>query len=829
MLDQELLKRFEAKEVDAIIDVAYAYFHGENVEQDDEKAFQLFNEAYSLDPTQADVCCSIGTCLFFGFGTSIDKEKAVDYWERARDLNDHTAYMWLGMLYRDGDVYPQDTSKAISYLEKAIELGNVRASVELGDIYYTGELVTGDTTKAVELYRHAAEEGNLAGQSKLALALENGIGTEKNIDEALQWFIKAGDNGSDACYVEAGNICQEQGNSDDAIMYYKKAMEMGNRNGAFLLGAYYGKRNQLHEAYECFKRGYELKDVTCAFYLGRMYYGENAVVNDPEKAVECLAFAADNGFAPAAYELATIYKAGDIVPKNDTLQYNYLVQAYENGHDGACYMLAECYESGVGTKKDMAKAIECLEKGITYNNPVVQAYCHAKLGDIFRNGLGCSRDIQKAIGHYEIAAEKKHLGSIMALGSIYANMGHDTEEFYNRELAEHYYEEAATNGVINAPTAIGILNMGLEDNNPNPNKAVHYLKRGRELGDAKAQAMLNLAFGMFDLDKLDINIREEISHVIDDAEAGDPVAQYAMYGLMLKEQDSSISECQSWLEKAARGGHHRALDNYAKLWAGDLIQDLDYDMFIAGCNKAIANGTILSTNAKYALGQSYLHTTGSNRSISSAKKYLIEAAEEGLTVAMRVVGHEYDTDGAFGNNPSEALKYYEKAIATDGDIPSRFLAAIIYYEKQDYSRSAEYFRIVIDSNDRDLSEKSRELLAEVERTMNQQASGSQFQTSSTSNHSSSSSGGKKSGCYIATAVYGSYDCPEVWTLRRFRDECLARTARGRAFIKVYYALSPKLVKTLGNTKLFNRFWRGRLDKLVGKLKTKGYSDTPYKD
>jgi len=25
------------------------------------------------------------------------------------------------------------------------------------------------------------------------------------------------------------------------------------------------------------------------------------------------------------------------------------------------------------------------------------------------------------------------------------------------------------------------------------------------------------------------------------------------------------------------------------------------------------------------------------------------------------------------------------------------------------------------------------------------------------------------GCYIATAVYGSYNCPEVWTLRRYRD------------------------------------------------------------
>lgn len=39
------------------------------------------------------------------------------------------------------------------------------------------------------------------------------------------------------------------------------------------------------------------------------------------------------------------------------------------------------------------------------------------------------------------------------------------------------------------------------------------------------------------------------------------------------------------------------------------------------------------------------------------------------------------------------------------------------------------------------------------------------------------------GCYIATAVYGSYDCPEVWTLRRFRDNFLAENWLGRMFIR----------------------------------------------
>ena len=90
-------------------------------------------------------------------------------------------------------------------------------------------------------------------------------------------------------------------------------------------------------------------------------------------------------------------------------------------------------------------------------------------------------------------------------------------------------------------------------------------------------------------------------------------------------------------------------------------------------------------------------------------------------------------------------------------------------------------------------------------------------------------GGGDDGCYVATAVYGSYDCPQVWTLRRFRDNALAKTWYGRAFIRVYYAISPTLVKWFGHRKHFQRFWKGKLDKMVAKLQDKGYDDSPYKD
>lgn len=86
-----------------------------------------------------------------------------------------------------------------------------------------------------------------------------------------------------------------------------------------------------------------------------------------------------------------------------------------------------------------------------------------------------------------------------------------------------------------------------------------------------------------------------------------------------------------------------------------------------------------------------------------------------------------------------------------------------------------------------------------------------------------------SGCYVATAVYGSYDCPEVWTLRRFRDNTLAETWYGRAFVHTYYAISPTLVKWFGHTEWFKKMWKEPLDSLVRKLQSQGFENTPYND
>ena len=72
-------------------------------------------------------------------------------------------------------------------------------------------------------------------------------------------------------------------------------------------------------------------------------------------------------------------------------------------------------------------------------------------------------------------------------------------------------------------------------------------------------------------------------------------------------------------------------------------------------------------------------------------------------------------------------------------------------------------------------------------------------------------------CYIATAVYGSYDCPQVLILRYYRDNTLANNFFGRIFIKIYYYISPIILIIFGKSNWFIKFSRNLLDKIIHKL------------
>lgn len=58
---------------------------------------------------------------------------------------------------------------------------------------------------------------------------------------------------------------------------------------------------------------------------------------------------------------------------------------------------------------------------------------------------------------------------------------------------------------------------------------------------------------------------------------------------------------------------------------------------------------------------------------------------------------------------------------------------------------------------------------------------------------------KKEGCFIATAVYGSYSAPEVLLFRKFRDQVLLKRRLGKIFVGLYYTFSPFIARLVDNS------------------------------
>ena len=87
--------------------------------------------------------------------------------------------------------------------------------------------------------------------------------------------------------------------------------------------------------------------------------------------------------------------------------------------------------------------------------------------------------------------------------------------------------------------------------------------------------------------------------------------------------------------------------------------------------------------------------------------------------------------------------------------------------------------------------------------------------------SSGSDGGRakapKSGCFIATAVYGDHDHAQVLALRQFRDRNLMPHLLGRAFVRTYYRVSPPLADWLRGQPRLSSAIRWALDRVVALL------------
>ena len=125
----------------------------------------------------------------------------------AKCLKPYVQYR-IGKMFALGLGTEQDYTKAFGWFEKSAA-GNKFAQYSLGSLYFYGNGVAQNFEKAFEYYRLSADQDNAYACYEVAKMFRDGIGVEKNSEQAEMYFPKA--------YNGFLKIAQD--NPDDKILY----------------------------------------------------------------------------------------------------------------------------------------------------------------------------------------------------------------------------------------------------------------------------------------------------------------------------------------------------------------------------------------------------------------------------------------------------------------------------------------------------------------------------------------------------------------------------------------------------------------------------------
>ena len=133
--------------------------------------------------------------------------------------------------------------------------------------YLTGDHVEIDKQKAFELNSQAAQEGFHDAVLAMGWFYLNGVGVEKNLQEAREWYRKSARQGEPKALYSLGEIEYTQQNYRDALTWFTRASEKGHAKSLYWIGKLYykgyGVERNRKKAFQLFHQAAK-KKVACA-------------------------------------------------------------------------------------------------------------------------------------------------------------------------------------------------------------------------------------------------------------------------------------------------------------------------------------------------------------------------------------------------------------------------------------------------------------------------------------------------------------------------------------------------------------------------------------
>lgn len=185
----------QAQQMEEKRNLGWKYYSGTGVEQDDQKAFELFLEAAEYGDEIAQF--NVGFMYYSGRYVAQDYSKAAEWYRKSADRGYVEAQYNLALMYDHGLGVEQNFWWAFTYYSAAALQGDASAQYNVACMYDNGQGVAQDKSKALEWYMKSAEQGNSNAQYNLGCKYVNGDGVQKDYAKAAEWYRKAASQGDE--------------------------------------------------------------------------------------------------------------------------------------------------------------------------------------------------------------------------------------------------------------------------------------------------------------------------------------------------------------------------------------------------------------------------------------------------------------------------------------------------------------------------------------------------------------------------------------------------------------------------------------------------------
>ena len=232
-------------------------------------------------------------------------------------------------------------------------------------------------------------------------------------------------------------------------------------------GCEFLRMGRFDNAYASFSKGARFSSVTAQYYLAYCQAEGYGVAKDDLKAFSLYRKVAERGLPIAQARLAYILYKG-IGTKKDMVKARYWMDKatnYQYIDSYTTYVLGLCYEEGLGCEKDMTKAMECFQKSCSKN--VDEALIHTAM--LFAEGRLLKQDFNQALSIINNAIE--NIGS----GFDYACKGKILTLMGNQKEAENLWRAMINNYPYYAVQSSDDFSMYMRGISPIPTEVIQSL------------------------------------------------------------------------------------------------------------------------------------------------------------------------------------------------------------------------------------------------------------------------------------------------------------------------------------------------------------------